>query len=57
MKTVYTDILRAALKAAEDFEKRSVKKEDKQEWRKLNRTCRKELYKLNQRIDSRIIKN
>lgn len=57
MKTVYTDILRAALKAAEEAEKISVKKEDKQEWRKLNRSCRKELYKLNQRIDSRTIKN
>lgn len=57
MKTMYTDLLRAALQVAEDCEKRSVKKEDKQEWRKLNRTCRKELYKLNHRIESRNIKN
>lgn len=55
--TIYSELLREALKTAEDMRQISVDPEDRNEWKRLARLCRKELYKLDNTIKKDLTKN
>ena len=49
--TKYTDLLKAAMKVAIKEESCAEAREDKAAWNRLNRSCRKELFRLTGKIE------
>ena len=50
-KSMYTDLLREALACSAAMEKNSNTNTEAYEWRQLNRECRKELYRMHDKVD------